>query len=447
MPKAARWISWILHVVLICLIIAVVVFGLVDYFGVPSSLSPQARQPVLEPIEPETPILPDRAVLNHIAYVSNDGHIWVVSPEGEGRRQLTTEGSNYAFPAWSPDGLRLAFFGYGKGVAGAMFVSPADKSGTTLLAVNPFARPIYHNWSPDGRTVAYLVQEPGRLALFRCNVEDPNSSNPTIVEAKAIYWSWSPEGDAWVLHENWQVVVLREGLGREQLRPAPTVPAALFLTPIWSPDGSTLYYVSLNEEGSRAIVAADAETFEEREVHRIAGFCKMVISSDSSRIAYTIADPPPGGPGKGITLLNLDDGTSSTVTEHNVYCFFWSPDGKKLAVATREGDDMAEPIFGNEEFVPLGELVLRWWIYDLEKDEMVPLISFSPLIEFRMSAAYFEQFSSSLSYWSPDSRYLVVCTGNPESRANQGTVWVVDTMGEEKPLRVAEGRHAVWSWR
>ena len=58
---------------------------------------------------------------------------------------------------------------------------------------------------------------------------------------------------------------------------------------------------------------------------------------------------------------------------------------------------------------------------------------------------FFDQYSLSLSFWSPDSRYLVVTKENDNN--TDGTVWIVDTTGQEAPRQVGEGTLAVWSWR
>jgi hypothetical protein len=88
---------------------------------------------------------------------------------------------------------------------------------------------------------------------------------------------------------------------------------------------------------------------------------------------------------------------------------------------------------------------LRWWIYYVETDELEPLITFSPTLDFLQTIPFFDQYHLSLTFWSPDSRYFVITKAKPGGR--EGTVWVIDTMNQEEPLQIGEGRLAVWSWQ
>ena len=57
-----------------------------------------------------------------IAYVGEDGNIWLMQPDGSQQTQITTDGSNehgvpsYSMPAWSPDGTILVFHKAGEGI-------------------------------------------------------------------------------------------------------------------------------------------------------------------------------------------------------------------------------------------------------------------------------------------------------------------------------------------
>jgi hypothetical protein len=73
-----------------------------------------------------------------------------------------------------------------------------------------------------------------------------------------------------------------------------------------------------------------------------------------------------------------------------------------------------------------------------------PLISFDPTNQFLQTVPYFDQYYLSLTFWSPDSRYLIVTKRDDE--AGNGSIWVVDTTGEEEHRKIGEGTLAVWSW-
>ena len=81
----------------------------------------------------------------------------------------------------------------------------------------------------------------------------------------------------------------------------------------------------------------------------------------------------------------------------------------------------------------------------MDTEELEPLTSFTPTAAFLQTVPFFDQYHLSLTFWSPDSRYFVVTkdTGNNKD----GSVWVVDTIGQEEPRKVGQGTMAVWSWQ
>jgi hypothetical protein len=142
----------------------------------------------------------------------------------------------------------------------------------------------------------------------------------------------------------------------------------------------------------------------------------------------------------------VESGEDKALTRDLIASMYWSPDGRKLALLslnlgpdgpTAKLEGLAEPLSQQG--------ALRWWVYDVEAETLEPLISFDPTTQFLQTVPYFDQYHLSLTFWSPDSRYLVVT--KQESEDGAGSVWVVDTTGEEDHRKVGDGALAVWSWR
>jgi hypothetical protein len=129
---------------------------------------------------PAAPTPPGRNGL--IAFAVYGSGIAVVRPDGRGLRKLT-KGRRDHFPAWSPDGRRLAFQR-----AGDIYVIHADGSGLVRLTQGRAAdgQPA---WSPDGRLIAFI--RGGDLWLMQ-----PDGSRPRAlyVAGRANGPSWSPDG-------------------------------------------------------------------------------------------------------------------------------------------------------------------------------------------------------------------------------------------------------------
>ena len=72
--------------------------------------------------------------------------------------------SEFTFPAWSPDGTRIAANGDNAGDV-RLYVFDATATGSPepkLLYDDPGHPPFYLYWSPDGRQIAFLDDRAGR---------------------------------------------------------------------------------------------------------------------------------------------------------------------------------------------------------------------------------------------------------------------------------------------
>ncbi|MFL5519991.1 MAG: protein kinase domain-containing protein [Gemmatimonadales bacterium] len=163
---------------------------------------------------------------SQIAYQTDDG-IYVVPPLGgaprllarvrPGARFSSAWGTPLAGFDWSPDGARIAWT-QGYNAEGITILTLATGDTVTLPAPNsPFAPA----WSPDGRSIAVA------------------SGNSVFVFGTG-YFGNSGAAGLWLAHLD----------GRPPTRI--TDDHALNLSPQWSPDGRTLYWIS-DRDGSRDV--------------------------------------------------------------------------------------------------------------------------------------------------------------------------------------------------
>jgi dipeptidyl aminopeptidase/acylaminoacyl peptidase len=94
----------------------------------------------------------------------NSFDIWVVNADGSGLRQLTGEPASDNYPAWSPDGRSIVFSSENRSKRNGLWIMDADGSEQRYLA--PGGEP---QW------------EPGAWIVFDCDLQDPEQPGQVCV--------------------------------------------------------------------------------------------------------------------------------------------------------------------------------------------------------------------------------------------------------------------------
>ena len=136
------------------------------------------------------------------------GELYVMNPDGSGRRRLARFASGFTRPTWSPDGRTIAFERRA-GPIGApppgngrcpvchveIFVMNADGSGLrNLTGKTGGGMPV---WSPDGRAIAFSTT-PAGLSIPNLYVMNADGSGLRRLTQDPIHAggaSWSPDGE------------------------------------------------------------------------------------------------------------------------------------------------------------------------------------------------------------------------------------------------------------
>jgi Tol biopolymer transport system component len=396
--------------------------------------------------------LAEQPVLNQIAFVGNDGNLWLVAPNGENLRGITTDGKGYNFPTWAPDGRRLAFVGPNEKGEPVLYVTPAAKSSPTILFDQPASIPFYLYWSPDSSSLTFLTQEAGDLSMRQINPDTPGSDH-VLAAGAPFYWVWAPNSAKLLMHvggarsasskAHLSLLDNQVEAKRVQLDLAP----GRFQAPFWSADGKYFYYIAANDKAQEAIYKTDTATLKETLITRLQSFAYLALAPDNKHLAYVQIE---GGthPPFGVAYMVDTDGMHRRRLLNNpVGSLYWSPDSNRLALLSLARRDDSSTAKSGGLAVPLSQqVVLRWLVYDVAADTFETLLSFNPTSDFLQTVPYFDQYHQSLTFWSPDSRYFVA-TREESEEDGAGSVWVFDTRGAGEPLKVGDGTLAVWSWK
>lgn len=184
--------------------------------------------------------------------------------------------------AWSPTGERLGFI-----TADRKEIRMAEPGGEGPVAVVREARGVLSSlsWSPDGDRVAYVARSepgvrggPGPPTVFVFHLVTGESAELGGGEAVA----WSPSGDRLVVEALGGVLELSDPEGsRTRLTEG--------RRPAWSPDGSLVSFLRLDEgeAGGAWVIGADGEQ-PRRWIP--SGVCGTAFSSDGRRLAAVSAE-------------------------------------------------------------------------------------------------------------------------------------------------------------
>lgn len=411
----------------------IVLLGIVHFASSCSLPLPPAPKPV--------------AGTGYLAYIGADGNVYVTTADRKHTGQVTGDattrpegnGRSYHRLAWSPDG-KLAFAAVERKanqVSSQIYVTdtPAEPARSVGQSAEHFV--IYLHWSPDGRQLAYLIEEDEGIALRLAALAPGEVHNYRLGLGRPHYFAWSSDSQSILAHTGGSrrnnpdaLLTLHDlALGSSTLLPA--VPG-LFLAPDGSPQADS-WLITTAEDDRDSLRISDGTKAGQEIAAATPNFTASAWSPDGSKIGWVVRkqeEAPFFGP---IHLFDTASGRSERLTDANfgIRAFFWSPDGRRLAYLTWLD-------------LPEGSAA-QWRVVDLasRQDRGFAVFQPGPAMQFMLNS--FNQYAQGDRLWSPDGRYLVYAD---QDEALVERVWLVDTWNEadRKPLFVAEGILGLWSW-
>ncbi len=186
-----------------------------------------------------------------IAFTSNrDGNqeIYSMNNDGTGQVRLTNNPGTDNFPAFSPDGRKIAFIS--QNASGAFAIKLMNTDGTNQTQLTPITSDNYPypwhgkrslSWSPDGSKIAFDENN----EIFTVNVDGSNRINLTNHPASDIEPSWSPDGSRilFISSRVFYLTMHTMNADGSDVRALPSDDELWDMSPDWSPNGNKIAFV------------------------------------------------------------------------------------------------------------------------------------------------------------------------------------------------------------
>jgi TolB protein len=281
-----------------------------------------------------------------LAMVDAAGALVWVDEAGQSPVAYAIPGLAFQFPAWSPDGSRIAAIGSTAGATGVYVfrarASTDPPSEPDVIYESAGQPPFYLYWTPDGGQLTFLTTEAAGLAL-RIAPSDGNDADSIVRTGAPMYWDFvdparllvhsGPAGPDGFFAEVGPDGAPFQGTDRA---------AGVFRAPSVSAGGRYRAYLAAGDDSVGEVVRESRDGSGATRI-RVFGTAAMTFNPAGDDLAFIALHEPtnstlplPIGP---LRVLRPDASEPRTVHAGSVIAFFWSPTGREIAVLKLRGID------------------------------------------------------------------------------------------------------------
>ncbi len=414
-----------------------------------------------------------------VALVDRDGALATVDASGTATVLASEPGTTFGFPAWSPDGSRVAAVKYGAtDTSIAIFTvrpggaAPSPPPAPVVAYRSAAVPPFYLYWTPDGQRVSFLATETDGISLRVAPADGsaPLDGGPaTVIRRGApLYFDWIG-ADRLLLHVGNGPDAFLGEVGLDGASIAPAIDSSGDFRPaVADASGRFVAFVRGQPPSAQLVVAARDGSAEHSTP--VFGPAAIVFDPTGVTVASIAADEPsqvgfafPFGP---LRLIDASSGAIRTLLDGNVVGFYWSPDGRTIAAMRLQAGNGSTVADG--AVVAAGALVAAATSTPSQtpRPTATPTPTPTPDAELHLIFVnvadgavrsdlvirltnhfvsqflpYFDQYALSHHVWAPDSRTILLPLVNDAGR-NQLVALPADGSTSS---RVLEGEFGFWT--
>ena len=228
-----------------------------------------------------------------IAYISDgtgNDELYIMETDGTVQTRLTSfnDPEGPSGPAWSPDGLKIAF-----SAKRDIYVVDLDGANLTRLTQSPNDYSLHPSWSPDGSRIALTLlvdRANAESDIYLMNADGSSIARLTSTAGHDQAPDWSPDGGRIAFETNragnWDIYSMSP-VGADQTR-LTSNPGSDERRPDWSPEGGRILFTS-NTRGSVNpeiyLMNADGSS-PTRLTGDARGYSGAIWSPDGTKIAF-----------------------------------------------------------------------------------------------------------------------------------------------------------------
>jgi TolB protein len=283
--------------------------------------------------------------------------LYIVNADGTGQKQLTNGIIIEGTTQWSPDGASVLLQAGVEGISNVVVVQIGeDNAGSTphSLTSDIGKDSAYPAWSPDGNRIAFQSKRDGDL--FQVYVMDADGNNKRRLSDGAGFAgmpTWSPDGQsiAYVSGQQQTTGSQRELYTVPVDGGAPRKLTSLgssLSDPEWSPDGKSIAVLQAMSDRQTNLLLVDAQTGEHRSLVQGGIMRDPHFSPSGDEVVYYNVTPEEGS---NVYVVNVGDGQVRNLTQGpgDDYQAIWSPDGTMLAWSSKPGGGQYRIVSANAD--------------------------------------------------------------------------------------------------